>query len=166
MDDEAFAGLVRDYSRLIYTVCYRLVHNEQDAENLTQETFLTAYRAINRFIGDRYKPWLIRIAVNKSKDYLKSAAYVLTNPTELETLDTYPSPSSPAMETESREVIEYIRKACDHLPEPYRQVARLRFLEEKSYEEIAAVLGRPLKTVQTQGLRAREKLKKVLKEVL
>lgn len=70
------------------------------------------------------------------------------------------------METESREVIEYIRKACDHLPEPYRQVARLRFLEEKSYEEIAAVLGRPLKTVQTQGLRAREKLKKVLKEVL
>lgn len=92
MDDEAFAGLVRDYSRLIYTVCYRLVHNEQEAENLTQETFLTAYRAINRFIGDRYKPWLIRIAVNKSKDYLKSAAYVLTNPTELETLDTYPPP--------------------------------------------------------------------------
>ena len=92
MDDEAFAGLVRDYSRLIYTVCYRLVHNEQEAENLTQETFLTAYRAINHFIGDRYKPWLIRIAVNKSKDYLKSAAYVLTNPTELETLDTYPSP--------------------------------------------------------------------------
>ena len=77
MNDEAFAGLVRDYSRLIYTVCRRLVHDDQEAENLTQDTFLTAYRAIGRFQGEHYKPWLVRIAVNKAKDHLKSAGHAL-----------------------------------------------------------------------------------------
>ena len=56
MNDEAFAGLVRDYSRLIYTVCRRLVHDDQEAENLTQDTFLTAYRAIGRFQGSITNP--------------------------------------------------------------------------------------------------------------
>ena len=91
MNDEAFAGLVRDYSRLIYTVCRRLVPDDQEAENLTQDTFLTAYRAIGRFQGEHYKPWLVRIAVNKAKDHLKSAGHALTEPAELETLDAYPS---------------------------------------------------------------------------
>lgn len=131
-----------------------------------QDTFLTAYRAIGRFQGEHYKPWLVRIAVNKAKDHLKSAGHALTEPAELEMLDAYPSASSPAAETESRETVALIRKACEELPEPYRQVALLRFLEDKSYEEIAAALGRPLKTVQTQGLRAREKLRRTLKEVL
>ncbi len=166
MNDEAFTQLVRDHTRLIFTVCYRLVHDYQEAENLTQDTFLTAYRAIGRFEGDHYKPWLVRIAVNKSKDYLKSAGHALTDPAEPETLDAYPAASSFVQDTERRETVDLVRDACEKLPEPYREVALMRFMEDKSYEEIAAVLGRPLKTVQTQGLRAREKLRRTLKEVL
>ena len=69
-------------------------------------------------------------------------------------------------DTERRETVDLVRDACEKLPEPYREVALMRFMEDKSYEEIAAVLDRPLKTVQTQGLRAREKLRRTLKEVL
>ena len=73
MNDQEFTNLVRQYSKLIFTVCQRFVKDYQEAENLTQDTFLTAYRAIDSFVGNNYKPWLVRIAANKCKDYLKSA---------------------------------------------------------------------------------------------
>lgn len=61
------------YEKLVFTVCYQLVHDYHESQNLTQETFLAAYRHIDTYQGENYKPWLIRIASNKAKDYLKSA---------------------------------------------------------------------------------------------
>ena len=83
---------------------------------------------------------------------------------EQETLDTFPQtqPLYPSME--DAEHTEAVRSACQSLPQPYREVALLRFMEGKSFEEIAVLLDRPLKTVQTQGYRARDKLRKDLKE--
>lgn len=161
---EAFTKIVKEYTPLLFTVCYRLVHDYQEAENLVQETFLTAYKAIDRFQGTQIKPWLMRIAVNKSKDFLKSSLHTTTEPVEDETLET--AASSPPVYTllEENEGYERLKEACSNLPPPYNQVAILRFVEEKSYEEIARILQKPLKTVQTQGYRAREKLKQVLQD--
>lgn len=167
MNDTEFTELVRQYTKLIFTVCYRLTGDYQEAENLTQDTFLTAYSAIGRFEGNHYKPWLIRIAANKSKDYLKSAAHNLTEPLDREVLDTLPDSSTPQQVLEEKETQASLRFACEQLREPYRQVASLRYLEGIPYEDIAKRLDRPLKTVQTQGLRARAQLRKLLgKEVL
>ena len=164
-DDNDFSRIVREHSRLIFTVCYRLVHDYQEAENLTQETFLTAYRAIGRFQGTNYKPWLIRIAANKAKDWLKSAYHATTEPAGPEELAGFAAPSA-YDDLEAQETRREVEAACESLPEPYREVARLRFLEDRTSEEIAGRLGRPLKTVQTQGHRAREKLRTLLKEEL
>ena len=73
MTDEKFKDLVIQYEKLVFTVCYQLVHDYHESQNLTQETFLAAYRHIDTYQGENYKPWLIRIASNKAKDYLKSA---------------------------------------------------------------------------------------------
>lgn len=164
MDDAAFSEIVREHMQLVFTVCYRLVQDYQEAENLTQETFLTAYRAIDRFEGTHYRPWLVRIAANKAKDYLKSAAHRTTYPTEQEALEACPAPDPVYAPLESAEGVRAIEEACDGLPPPYGEVARLFFIEEKSCEEIAALLNRPVKTVRTQHARAREKLRQTLRE--
>lgn len=164
MNDLEFTKLVRQYNKLIFTVCHRFVRDYQEAENLTQETFLTAFRAIDNFIGDNYKPWLVRIATNKCKDYLKSAYYRTTEATEQETLEQVRDDSAIYEEVEATEQITLVRGACERLPAPYREVALLHFIEDKSFDEIALMLNRPVKTVQTQGYRARDKLRKMLKE--
>lgn len=164
MNDQEFTKLVRQYNKLIFTVCQRFVKDYQEAENLTQDTFLTAFRAIDGFIGDNYKPWLVRIAANKCKDYLKSAYYRTTEPAEQETLEQIQDESAVYEEVEAADRIAMVRRACDQLPDPYREVALLHFIEDRSFDEIAQRLDRPLKTVQTQGYRARDKLRKMLKE--
>lgn len=164
MNDLEFTKLVRQYDRLIFTVCNRFVRDYQEAENLTQETFLTAFRAIDNFVGSNYKPWLVRIATNKCKDFLKSAYYRTTEATEQETLERFEDSGTVYEEVETSERVLQIRNACDSLKPPYREVALLHFIEDKSFDEISLELNRPLKTVQTQGYRARDKLQKMLKE--
>lgn len=166
MTDAEFTKLVLQYNKLIFTVCQRFVNDYQEAENLTQDTFLTALRAIDRFVGEDYKPWLVRIAVNKCKDYLKSAYYRTTQTTESELLDSLPAADPVEKRVERNVDIEQLRRACESLPEPYREVALLHFMEDMSFDEIARRLNRPVKTVQTQGYRARDKLKKMLKEAM
>ena len=164
MNDLEFTRLVKQYTPLVFTVCRRFVNDYQEAENLTQDTFLTAFRAIDNFVGDNYKPWLTRIAVNKCKDFLKSAYCRTTAPTEQETLDMVESGKNVYEEVEESERVTLVKNACNSLKDPYREVALLHFLEDKSFEEIARILDRPVKTVQTQGSRARDKLRKMLKE--
>ncbi|MDD3693222.1 MAG: RNA polymerase sigma factor [Oscillospiraceae bacterium] len=164
MNESDFANLVEQYSSLIFTVCFRLVRDYQEAENLTQDTFLTAFLSIDRFTGTNYKPWLIRIAVNKSKDYLKSAYHRTTNAVDNQTLDTIQNDKTNYGLIEETEQLETIKAACRKLPPPYCEIALLHYVEDKSFEEIANILDRPLKTVQTQAYRARDKLRKKLKE--
>lgn len=166
MNNIEFTKLVKQYTPLIFTVCRRFVNDYHEAENLTQDTFLTAFRAIDNFVGQNYKPWLTRIAVNKCKDFLKSAYNRTTAPTEQETLDTFEDGKNIYEEVEASERITLVKNACRNLKEPYREVAVLHFLEDKSFDEIAVLLNRPVKTVQTQGYRARDKLKEILKEEL
>ncbi len=163
MSDLEFTKLVNQYTKLIFTVCHRFVGDYYEAENLTQETFVTAYRVIDNFIGDNYKPWLVRIATNKCKDHLKSSYVKTTTAVEQETLSAISDTYSLQDEVEIEEKITLVKKACDSLPAPYQEVATMHFIEDKSFVEIALELGRSVKTVQTQSYRARDKLKVMLK---
>lgn len=71
MSQQQFCGVIEQYQKLVFTVCYQLVKDYQEAENLTQETFLSAYTHLDSCNENSIKPWLARIAANKAKDYLK-----------------------------------------------------------------------------------------------
>ena len=164
MKDKEFESVVKQYEKLVFTVCYKLVHDYQEAENLTQETFLSAYRHIDDYHGDSYKPWLIRIASNKAKDFLKSAWHRKVDTSdEMEGKIVVIEPSAEEL-TLSRETVARLREEILGLKEPYRNAAILFFLNEKTVDEIAFSLGRPKKTVQTQLYRAKLKLQKSILE--
>lgn len=166
MSDMEFTQLVNQYTRLLFSICYRFVRDYHEAENLTQDTFLTAYRVIDSFEGENYKPWLVRIATNKCKDHLKSAYARTTQATEDEILGLVPDDDSIETRVEANDGVERIRAACEALPDTYKEVALLHYLEDKSFEEMAEILDRPVKTVQTQVYRARDKLREVLRKEL
>lgn len=155
------------YEKLVFTVCYRLVGNYHDAQNLTQDTFIAAFNHIGEMDGTNIKGWLVRIASNKSKDLLKSAYYrrvsIMEDISELDILREEMSPERILIEGETGEII---RQSTVSLPEPYHDVAVLFFLEEISVEAIATRLSRPKKTVQSQLYRAKLKLRDELREVL
>ncbi len=155
------------YEKLVFTVCYRLVGNYHDAQNLTQDTFIAAFNHIGEMDGTNIKGWLVRIASNKSKDLLKSAYYrrvsIMEDISELDILREEMSPERILIEGEMGEII---RQSIVSLPEPYHDVAVLFFLEEISVEAIATRLSRPKKTVQSQLYRAKLKLRDELREVL
>ena len=155
------------YEKLVFTVCYRLVGNYHDAQNLTQDTFIAAFNHIGEMDGTNIKGWLVRIASNKSKDLLKSAYYrrvsIMEDISELDILREEMSPERILIEGEMGEII---RQSIVSLPEPYHDVAVLFFLEEISVEAITTRLSRPKKTVQSQLYRAKLKLRDELREVL
>lgn len=164
MKEKDFEAFVRQYEKLVFTVCFQLVKDYGEAQNLTQDTFLSAYRHIDTYQGDSYKPWLIRIASNKAKDFLRSAYHRKVDTTDdLEALPMQ-SEKSAEQETVSRDSAAQIERLIREMEEPYHKVSVLYFLEEKSVEEIAAILERPPKTVETQLYRARKKLRALLVE--
>ncbi len=95
MTNESFSQFVGQYEKLVFTVCFQMVRDYQEAQNLSQETFLSAFRNIDRCPPEHYKPWLCRIATNKAKDHLKSAyARRVSAPGE-EAMDALPAQGSP-----------------------------------------------------------------------
>lgn len=163
-----FSGLVRQYQNLVYTVCYQLVKNPQTAEDLAQDTFVAAFTHIDACPPEHYKAWLARIAANKAKDHLKSAWNRRVSAPGDENLPETPlhgsAPPGPEELAVSRDEAEAIRQMVLELKEPYLKAATLFFLEERSVEEIARVLGRPPKTVHTQLYRARLMLRRRIEE--
>ncbi len=163
-----FADVVFEYQRLIYTICYQLVRDTQLAEDLTQETFITAYTHIESCELKTIKPWLARIATNKAKDYLKSAynkkVYLEQNQIdENPQQDIHIDINSPELLTIQSEGANKIRDEIYLLKEPYLQVSIMFFLQEKPINEISIALKRPEKTVYTQLYRAKNILKQKLK---
>jgi RNA polymerase sigma factor (sigma-70 family) len=171
MTNEQFGRVVEQYQKLVYTICYQMVRDHYEAQNLAQETFLSAYTHIDRCREEDMKPWLCRIASNKAKDYLKSA-YVRRVQLAREDEEgqeaefrSVPDPEgSPDEQLMVSQGAEAIREMIRSLHEPYLKVSVLYFLEEKDVDEIALTLGRPRKTVQTQLYRAKLTLQKMIKE--
>jgi RNA polymerase sigma-70 factor (ECF subfamily) len=145
----------------VYTICFQLVRDAAAAEDLTQETFLSAYLHRDSIPQNYARQWLGRVAANKAKDHLQSAwnrRTVLPGDEELAR-----GLAPPAEEVAlRRNRAEEARRAIEDLKEPYRQVCRLCLLEERSPEEAALALGRPVKTVYTQLSRAKRLLREEL----
>ena len=170
MTNEDFQLLVEEYQKLVFTVCYQMVGDYHEAQNLTQETFLSAYCHIDRCKIAYIKPWLARIATNKAKDYLKSAYMRRVHLSEDIDVDIgshgggHPNDCAPDDIFLEKEEIRLVKDRIYALKEPYLKVSVLYFIEEKSVAEIAELLDRPVKTVKTQLYRGKNILKKCLEE--
>lgn len=153
---------VECYSRLIFSICYSTTHNYFDAEDLTQETFLSACRSFQSFDGGNIKAWLTKIALNKCRDYLKSASRrSIPSDTAGELI---PAPDDPEREVVDRLEFERLRSLCDGLREPYRTVVTAHLIAGMSVPEIAERTSTNPKTVHTRLQRARDMLKMLWKE--
>lgn len=163
MTNEQFKLIVRQYESLIFSICFQFTRDYHEAENLTQETFLSAFNNIDRCSSDKYKPWLCRIAANKAKDFLKSSYKKRVEFFEDGNENILKGGIQPEKCFLEQEGAERISKAIEELKEPYKLVSVMYFFQEKTYDEIGRVLNRPPKTVQTQILRAKEILRRKLR---
>ena len=161
-----FTALVTQYQGLVYTVCRQMVSDPDTAEDLAQETFLSAWRSIDRCPPGYEKQWLARIAANKAKDHLKSAwARKVEAPgDDVLALSGAPPDQQPEQQAMEQAGEAQLRALILALREPYRTPARLYFLEEHTVEETVRICGRPAKTVSAQLFRARKMLQQQIAE--
>ena len=176
-DQKAFELLVIKYERRIQRLIGRMVRDVDLVEDIAQETFIRAYRALAQFRGDaQFYTWLYRIAVNTAKKFLmdlkrnptvsensfKTADDDETSPVENELT----SPETPEAVLASKEIAEMVNAAMDALPEELRQAITLREIEGLTYEEIADAMSCPIGTVRSRIFRAREAISSKIKPML
>ncbi|MBD3285224.1 sigma-70 family RNA polymerase sigma factor [candidate division WOR-3 bacterium] len=162
-DAEAFGKLVESYQRRVYTVIYRFVRNHNDADDLAQESFIRAYKAIDRFdLRYPFGPWMYRIAINLTLNYLKKRKLKIVD----SDLARQSSGKNPASKWKQDETRHRVHKAIAGLPIKLRHVLVLRVYENWPYAQIAEVLELPIGTVMSRLSRAREVLKEELGELL
>ena len=158
--DDRLTKMIEQYQNLVFSVCIKLTQDYFTAEDLTQETFLSAYRHLEQFDGANEKAWLCRIASNKCIDYMRQAER-RSLPAEEEMLNLQPSKEGlPETSYLQKTVFTELKRKCGNLSPPYDRVATMYFVEEKSAAEIATLMKMKLKTVQTQIYRARALLRR------
>lgn len=165
-DCEAFNPLVERYKMPLYKVLYRMVHNRDDAEDLVEEAFIKAYRAISRFDLDRsFYAWICRIAVNNAINYIKKERRGQVQSIGMVEYRLIAEKGNPVKMTREKILKERINAAIAKLPEEYRMILVLRVDDEYSYEEIGNMLKIPKGTVMSRLARARQKLKKLFNDL-
>ena len=176
-DQKAFELLVIKYQRRIQRLIGRMVRDVDLVEDIAQETFIRAYRALAQFRGEaQFYTWLYRIAVNTAK---KALMDLKRNPTVSENAyksddddETSPveneltSSETPEAVLASKEIAEIINTAMEALPEELRQAITLREIEGLSYEEISEAMNCPIGTVRSRIFRAREAISAKVKPLL
>jgi len=158
---EAFDLLVERYQRDVYRLCYRYVNDHEDANDLAQEAFLKAYRAIGRFRGDSaFSTWLYRIAVNTCLNFRASR-----KPETQELPDFLPDPRRGISAVlEGEEAGRRVREAVSRLPEKQRATLILKVYHELTHEEVARILGSTVGTVKANLFHALGNLRKLMAE--
>jgi len=173
-DKTAFDLLVRKYQFRLAKLVSRYVSDRAEVEDVTQEAFIKAYRALKGFRGESaFYTWLYRIAINTAKNYLVSMgrrpprsdidaeeAEGMTNGTELREINT---PESSMLRDE---IAETVRQTIETLPEDLRTAITLREFEGLSYDEIASIMDCPIGTVRSRIFRAREAIDNELKPLI
>ncbi len=164
-DAQAFGELVRRYQNTVFNVCYRLIGERREAEDMTQEAFLRAYARLGTFDPERaFSPWMRRVAANLCFNRL--AALPLPGlPLDEERDERAGAFSQPGPELayERRERAVRLRSVLAGLPPRYRVVIELRHFQALRYDEIAHTLGIPLSDVKSDLFRARRLLAEKLK---
>lgn len=154
-----FEDLLTKYEKLVFSICYRMTNNYFDAQDLTQETFISVYKVIESFEEKNEKAYITRITTNKCLDHLKNAER-RTMPSEDEELER----GSPPVDSAEKQVMEIVvmeqlEKCCNRLKEPYKTVAYEYFYKGKTAKEIAEHINANVHTVQTQIRRVRKVLR-------
>lgn len=169
-DQNAFADIVSLYQHKLYQVCYRMLSNKQEAEDIAQEAFVRAYMNLHTFDQKRkFSTWLYRIATNLCIDRIRKKKpdyYLDAEVAGTEGLDLYSQiatedqlPEETLVQMELQERIQY---EIGRLPDKYRSVIVLKYIEELPLQEISDILDMPLGTVKTRIHRGREALRKQL----
>jgi RNA polymerase sigma-70 factor (ECF subfamily) len=155
-DKEIYKELVLRYQNKIFAYLYRFLNNNrEEAEDLAQEVFIKAYRALQSFDTKRkFSSWLYRIAHNEAVNLIKRKGLISFFPLEKNNLKDITSKKSEEIQTLD------IERALSQLKPEYREVLILRYFEDKSYEEISEILKKPINTVGVFIKRAKCELKK------
>ncbi|WP_051625264.1 RNA polymerase sigma factor [Butyrivibrio sp. AE2005] len=162
---EKLIQLMDRYKNLVFSVCLKLTGDHFTAEDITQETFISAYRHLEDFDGCDEKAWICRIASNKCIDYLRSSKMREVASTDDELEASMDAGRDGPLETYiARDVEKRFFERCNELDEPYRSAAVGHFIQGKTAKEISLEKGIPLKTTQSHIYRAREMLKKIIRK--
>lgn len=161
-DQDAFAVLVQRHQRRVFNLVYRLLQQYEEANEVTQETFLAAWQGLPSFRGDAlFSTWLYRIAYNCALKQLEQRRrdHALYAAMQAEQVD---ADERIGAELEVRDRQAFVREHLARLPAKYRIVLILRHLQEMTYEEMAEILTMPIGTIKTHLFRARNLLKERL----
>ena len=156
-------SMMNRYRDLVFSICLKITGDWFAAEDLTQETFLSAWKNLDAFDGKNEKAWLARIAANRAVDYNRAAARraVPTEDEELEAV-TEESNTGPEELFDTRQILSRVAETCSKMTGALGDTAEAHFIKGKSASEIAREDGIPLKTVQSRIRRSREILKTIL----
>lgn len=173
-EKQAFDVLVLKYQNKIIQLVYRYVHDPEEAQDVAQEAFIKAYKALGRFRGDSaFYTWLYRIAINTAKNYLvASSRRPPKSDIDAQDAEQYDGATglkeyaTPERLLLRDEIQESIARATDELPDELRTAITLRELEGLSYEEIAQTMDCPIGTVRSRIFRARDAIDTRLKPLL
>jgi RNA polymerase sigma-70 factor (ECF subfamily) len=166
-DLDCFNQLVEKYQQQVYNLCLRMLGSTHDAEDVTQDAFISALRGIGRFRGGNFRAWLFRIAANACRDQLRllsrrPASSLDDLPVDLELEDRHAL--SPEQYAINQELGEQIARALASLPADQRLAVILRDIMGLNYDEIAQAVGSSLGTVKSRISRGRERLRQLLKK--
>jgi len=171
-DLDAFNRLVLFYQEMAFNIAYRMLSDEDAAEDVTQTAFLSAYRSLSNYRGGSFKAWVMRMVTNACYDELRRRQRRPTTPLEPmddEEEEEIESPSwladdapSPEQSLEKGELDRAIQACLDGLPDEFKAVAVMIDVEGMDYQEVAVAIGKPLGTVKSRVARARLKLRECL----
>ncbi len=172
-DKEAFAEIVSRYQTRIFNFAFRLLQQREEAQDVTQEVFLRAYRSMDRYIPDQpLAAWLYKIANNLCIDAIRrrkirtvSLSAPQADGDELQQIDIPDQSLNPENLFNNQEIQRSINEAIASLPYRYRVVTILRHIQDLSYQEISKITGQPEGTIKAQIFRARRILREKLRSV-
>jgi RNA polymerase sigma-70 factor (ECF subfamily) len=174
-DKQAFELLVEKYQRKLARLLSRFIRDPAEVEDVTQEAFIKAYRALPAFRGDSaFYTWLYRIGINTAKNYLMAMGRRAPTSTEVEAeeaegfeegeqLRDINTPESMLL---SNEIARTVNATIEQLPEELRTAIQMREIEGMSYEDIAKAMDCPIGTVRSRIFRAREAIAEQLRPLL
>jgi RNA polymerase sigma factor (sigma-70 family) len=173
-NQHAFAQLLERYRSSVYYTIIKIVNNPDDAEDMTIEAFGKAFHNINKYTSDyAFSTWLFKIAVNNAIDFMRKKRITThslnsTDSSDPDTVYRTFNIKATILDPEEKFIhdqrAEILKEIVDTLHPRYKQLIKLRFFEELSYEEIAEKLSLPIGTVKNQLFRAKDLLYEILKE--
>ena len=174
-DKQAFGILVEKYQLKLNRLISRMVRDQSEIEDIVQDSFIKAYRAINNFRGDSaFYTWLYRIGINTAKNHLVSLGRrpKAMDAVDIEEIENFQdaqdlrSVETPETTMMNNQITATVNNAAESLPDELKQAFKLREMDGHSYEEIAEMMGCPIGTVRSRIFRARDAIAEKLKPLI